>query len=700
MIDHSPVRSRAPSAPADPQPDFRALFEGSPDPYLVLAPDLTIVAVSDAYLRATMTRRPEILGRGIFDVFPDNPADLTATGVSNLRASLERVLAQGVPDAMAVQKYDVRRPESAGGAFELRYWSPVNTPVFSATGELAFIIHRVEDVTGFIRLKEVGREQARETEELRQHAQQMEGEIYRRAQQLQLANDELRIAAEERYRSLFDEAPHPMWVVDAETLHFLEVNRKAVDHYGYSRQEFLAMTLLEIRPAEDIPGTLEGVRAVLAGEPRIGRRRHHTKAGQILQVSVASRPVTFAGRPALLAVVDDVTERHRLEAQLLQAQKMEAVGQLAGGVAHDFNNLLTVILGFAGMVAAGLGDRPRLLAQLDEVRKAGERGEALTSQLLAFSREQVLRPEIVDLNAVVSGIEPMLRRLLREDVKLAVSLQPALSAVKIDRAKFEQVIMNLAINARDAMPGGGELVITTADVELDAIYTADHPGVAPGPYVLLAVSDSGCGMDAATRARIFEPFFTTKEAGKGTGLGLSTVFGIVRQSGGSIQVYSEPGQGSTFKVFLPAAARDEAAREPAAAAVTPPAGGSETVLLIEDDPAVRELVRLMLEGAGYSVLVSETVSAAIAFAEQRSGAIHLVLTDLIMPEMSGVEAASRLTALRPESRVLYMSGYTGDILGRRGMLPEGAARLEKPFTQRTLLQSVRQVLDGGGLAMT
>ncbi|HEV3076296.1 MAG TPA: response regulator [Thermoanaerobaculia bacterium] len=512
-------------------------------------------------------------------------------------------------------------------------------------------------------------------------------------------------ASEERYRLLFDESPYLMWVVEAETLRFLEVNRKAVGRYGYSRDEFLAMTLHDIRQPEEISGTLEEERAELTEEPRIGQGRHRTKAGELLEVSVDSRPVDFAGRSALLAVIEDVSERHRLEAQLRQAQRMEAIGQLAGGVAHDFNNLLTIILGYAGLLAAGLDDRPELRRQVEEVTRAGKRGAALTRQLLAFSRQLPLQPRIVDLNAVVAGVETMLRRLIGEHVELAIRLQAAAGRVLVDPGLIEQVIVNLAVNARDAMPGGGGLVIETADVELHAVDggdTGDEGDVGdagaqagpllPGPHVLLAVSDSGCGMDAATRARIFEPFFTTKEIGKGTGLGLATVFGIVEQSGGRIEVTSQPGQGSSFKIYLPRAAGAAQALEPASAVRAERPDGSETVLVLEDEPALRQLVLTLLEGGGYTVLVADGVEAALALAERHPGAIHLLLTDVVMPGLSGPEAAARLLAVRPEARVLYMSGYAGDPIGRRGLLPAGAPLLLKPFTEAGLLRMVREVL--------
>jgi two-component system, cell cycle sensor histidine kinase and response regulator CckA len=548
-----------------------------------------------------------------------------------------------------------------------------------------------------------------------------------RAEQRRMA-EALR-ASEERYRLLFDESPYLMWVVEAGTLRFLEVNRKAVARYGYSRDEFLAMTLHDVRQPAEIPGILEKeeeeVRAELTEEPRIGRGRHRTKAGELLEVSVASRPVDFAGRSALLAVIEDVSERHRLEAQIRQAQRMEAVGQLAGGVAHDFNNLLTIILGYAGLLAAELDDRPELRRQVEEVARAGERGAALTRQLLAFTRQLPLQPRIVDLNAVVTGVETMLRRLIGEHVELAMRLRATDGRVLVDPGLIEQVIVNLAVNARDAMPGGGGLVIETADVDADALvagnagnagdaWDAGDAGEAgdagdageageagearaagsilPGPQVLLAVSDSGSGMDAATRARIFEPFFTTKELGKGTGLGLATVFGIVQQSGGRIEVASEPGQGSSFKIYLPRAADAAKAPEPASAARAERPGASETVLVLEDEPALRQLVRTLLEAGGYTVLVAEGVEEALDLAERHRGPIHLLLTDVVMPGLSGPEAGARLLAVRPESRVLYMSGYAGDPIGRRGLLPAGAPLLLKPFKEASLLRMVREVL--------
>ena len=378
--------------------------------------------------------------------------------------------------------------------------------------------------------------------------------------------------------------------------------------------------------------------------------------------------------------------------QLVQAQKMEAIGQLAGGVAHDFNNLLTVISGRSLLTLSALpaGDPHR--RNLELIQTTAERAAALTRQLLAFSRKQVLQPKVLDLNTVVSGLMPMLRRLIGEHIELVAVAAPDLGRVKADPSQLEQVILNLAVNGRDAMPDGGKLTIETGNVELDDAYARGHAGVVSARYVLLAVSDTGHGMDAATQARIFEPFFTTKELGKGTGLGLATVHGIVQQSGGHIWVYSEPGQGSTFKIYLPRV--DEAAEAGGPApALAPPARGSETILLVEDDEEVRALARETLEGNGYAVLPAASAAEALRLAGGGSRRIHLLVTDVVMPQLSGRGLAERLALDDPGRRVLYISGYTDDAIVRHGVLEEGTAFLQKPFTPETLLRRVREVLD-------
>ena len=389
--------------------------------------------------------------------------------------------------------------------------------------------------------------------------------------------------------------------------------------------------------------------------------------------------------------VADITERKRLESELRQAQKLEAIGQLAGGVAHDFNNLLTVITGRSHLALGQLPADHIIRRHIELIQTTAERAAALTRQLLAFSRKQVLEPKVLDVNAVVMGVAPMLRRLIGEDLELVTVPAPDLGRVKADPSQLEQVIVNLAVNARDAMPQGGTLTIETGNVELDEAYTRRHPGANAGRFVMLAVSDTGHGMDAAVKARIFEPFFTTKDPGKGTGLGLATVFGIVKQSGGSIGVYSEPGQGTTFKVYLPRV--DEAVDRTATAAAPTLGRGSETILLVEDDDEVRALTRETLDGHGYAVIPAGDPVEALRLAGSHSGPIHLLVTDVVLPQLSGRGLAERLAPEHRDLRVLYMSGYTDDAIVRHGMLEEGTAFLQKPFTPHTLLRKVREVLD-------
>jgi two-component system, cell cycle sensor histidine kinase and response regulator CckA len=390
----------------------------------------------------------------------------------------------------------------------------------------------------------------------------------------------------------------------------------------------------------------------------------------------------------------DVTERKTLESQLLQAQKMEALGQLAGGVAHDFNNVLTAIGGYAELLREDLAADDARRADVDEILRATERAAALTHQLLAFSRRQVLAPRVLDLNAVVEDLDKMLRRLIGEDVELRIALAPKVGTVRADPGQLEQVILNLVVNARDAMPRGGKLTIETTNAELDESYAVEHPGVTAGPHVMLAVSDTGVGMDAATQAKIFEPFFTTKERGKGTGLGLATVYGIVKQSGGHIWLYSEPGRGTTFKIYLPQVdlAPEQLAQAPAARE-TP--RGTETVLLVEDDEAVRNLARKRLEALGYTVLAASGGGDAIDLAAS-VGPIHLLVTDVVLPGMSGRELATRLVAARPGLRVLYTSGYTDEAVVHHGVLDPGIAFLQKPFMPAALARKVRDALEGRG----
>jgi two-component system cell cycle sensor histidine kinase/response regulator CckA len=419
-----------------------------------------------------------------------------------------------------------------------------------------------------------------------------------------------------------------------------------------------------------------------------------TKAGEERLVAWYNTVVQDGeGRPSgTLSVGEDITEHRRLEEQFRQAQKMEAVGRLAGGVAHDFNNILTAILGYAELLIAELPPESTHLADAAEIRTAAQRAAGLTRQLLAFSRQQVLQPTVLSVNDVVEDVEKLLRRVLGEDVTVRAALEPDVGNIRADAGQLEQVLMNLAVNARDAMGGGGKLTIETANTELSEGYAEAHQPVAAGRYVMLAVTDTGTGISPEIRSRIFEPFFTTKERGKGTGLGLSTVYGIVKQSGGYIWVYSEPGRGTTFKIYLPRVDAPVESPPPARLVAGTPVG-TETILLAEDDEQLRKLVRGLLDRMGYQVLAAATAEEALARAAEHSGRIHLLLTDVVMPGAGGHQLAGRLAEVRPETRTLFMSGYTDAAIVDHGILERGLHYLQKPFTPSVLARRLRDVLD-------
>ncbi|HEY3123262.1 MAG TPA: PAS domain S-box protein [Thermoanaerobaculia bacterium] len=630
--------------------------------------------------------------------------------------------------------------------------------------------------------------------------------------------------SEERYRLLFENNPQPMWVFDKETLAFLAVNEAACRHYGYTLEEFLAMTIRDIRTSEDVPTLQRSVASESDEFQKAGVWRHRKKDGTEIAVEISSHPLRFAGRPAQLILATDVTERiraeealrqseqkyrdifdfatvgiyqsrrdgslitanaplaeildydspedllrhnldeiyvdpaerrelitrfepsekahrqevrwkrkdgapiwleldaravrnadgttryfegfvhdiserkkseeekRRLQEQLVQAQKMEAVGQLAGGIAHDFNNLLTAITGYSELLLGELPPEDLRRSHADEIRKAGERAASLTQQLLAFSRRQVLEPKVFDVNIVVSDIERMLRRLIGEHIELKTPKAPDLWKVKADPGQIEQAILNLVLNARDAMPSGGTLAIETSNAQLDESFTRNHVPTQPGPYVCVAVSDTGVGISDDVKARLFEPFFTTKERGKGTGLGLSTTYGIVKQSGGYLWCDSEVGRGTTFRVLLPRV--EEPVSQAEERKPLPPIHpGDETLLLVEDEPEVRSLVQRILKTQGYTVVTAANPDEALAVAREFKGPIQLMVTDVVMPGMSGLQLAERLAPTRPDMRVLFMSGYTNDAIGHQGVLDPGTAFLQKPFTPNALARKVREVLD-------
>jgi PAS domain S-box-containing protein len=468
--------------------------------------------------------------------------------------------------------------------------------------------------------------------------------------------------------------------------------------YGWRAEEVIGHSLPTI--THDLDDHVRLRDRVLRGEALRGvevTRRKKDGTPVTLSLSVAPLHDASGRVTGMLSLAADLTDVRQLEVQYRQAQKMDAVGRLAGGIAHDFNNLLTAILGTTGLLLEDLGPESRARLDLQEIEKAAKRAAGLTRQLLVFSRQQVLEPRVVDLNALVGNLQRMLDRLIGEDIQLRTALTVDLWPVRADPGQLEQAIVNLVVNARDAMPHGGRLTIETANIELDGSYAESHVPVQPGSYVLLAVSDTGVGMDSATKARIFEPFFTTKEPGRGTGLGLATVYGIVKQSGGYIWVYSEPGHGTTFKVYLPRVAGVAEIAEPAPSAAIH-ARGSETVLLVEDQEDVRRLARRVLEGRGYTVLPASNGDEALDVVAQYPHRIHVLVTDVVMPGINGRELARRVTASRPDVKVLFVSGYTGEAVHQRGLLEPGVAFLQKPFTAEVLARKVREVLGSSSVS--
>ena len=507
--------------------------------------------------------------------------------------------------------------------------------------------------------------------------------------------EELLSESEAKYRMLFEANAETMYVYDLETFQILAVNQAAVNQYGYSREEWLSMSAFDIRPPEEAPRLREYLRRQPIESETTTGWIHRKKDGTLLEAEIVCHTIEFGGRPANLVLARDVTERRRLEDQLRQAQKMEAVGRLAGGIAHDFNNLLTAILGTAQLMKRELGPAHPLASDVEEIRKAGLRAAELTRQLLAYSRRQVVAQKVLDLNEVVQGMDSMLRRLIPENIELKALPSDRAATVRADRGQIEQVLLNLALNARDAMPNGGQIRIQTAIVQPDPRM----PGGAPperGDYVLLTVTDTGTGLSAEAKAHLFEPFFTTKEQGKGTGLGLPTVYGIVKQSNGHIYLDSERGRGTTARIYLPLAG-DSTTGAGADISGQMKAivnrSGHETVLLVEDEVAVRGFAKRALETTGYRVLVAASGDEALQLVAGHSGVIDAMVTDVVMPGMSGPELARQLAPKRPGIKVLFTSGYTEDATLIQGVKDAGTAFLQKPFSPDELTDKVRQLLD-------
>ena len=623
--------------------------------------------------------------------------------VHELRRSIESVEFERVEDAAAMR-----------AALRALTWDAVisdwSMPTFSGLSALAIVGELNLDLPFIIVSGTIGEEVAVAAMHAGAHDYLIKGNLKRLVPALEreLRDAKVRAArrsaevelvkAAQRYRALFDNSPLPTWVCDPASHSLLAVNEAAVRHYGYTREEFAHLTLADLEIEEPLP-EIGGPEAI--GNEGVEKTlRHRKRDGSIIWVELTTHDLELEERKARLYVVHDVTQRKEAEAQLRktedqlrQAQKMEAIGSLAGGIAHDFNNLLSVILGYTGMVIEEMKPGEPLRADIEEVQYAGQRAATLTRQLLAFSRKQILQLVVLDLNELISNMERLFGRLIGEDVQISILTDRGLGKIHADAGQVEQVLMNLVVNSRDAMPQGGKLTVETANVELSEAYAAEHVGVKPGSYVMLAVTDTGIGMDAAVRARIFEPFFTTKGQDRGTGLGLATVFGIVKQLGGHIWLYSELGAGTTFKIYFP---RNDEAREGTEVSAADPVilTGTETVLLVEDEKQVRDLARTILRRAGYNVLEAQNGGDALLICEQYAARIQLMITDVVMPRMSGKQLAQRLAPLRPEMKVLYMSGYTDNSIVHHGILDSGIAFLEKPITPPLLLRKVREVLDG------
>jgi two-component system, cell cycle sensor histidine kinase and response regulator CckA len=510
------------------------------------------------------------------------------------------------------------------------------------------------------------------------------------------AEEELR-KNESILRLLFEYNPLPTWLYEIDTLKFLKVNQAATDLYGYTAEEFDRMTILEIRPEEQRDKAFHQTKELGEDAEEHEFWLHRAKSGRTFEVEVISHELKYAEKRVRLVVAQDISERRQLEGQLRQAQKMEAVGRLAGGVAHDFNNLLMVIKGHTELLLSVLAPTEQITRKIEQIDRSADRATALTRQLLAFSRMQVLQPQIINLNSIVEEMGKLLPRLIGEDIELMIRTDEDLGTVRADSSQMEQVIMNLAVNARDAMPNGGKLVIETANAVLDYSYLTSHPLMKAGPYVQLVVTDSGIGMNAETQAHIFEPFFTTKEKGKGTGLGLATVYGIVKQSGGFIWVYSELEKGTSFKIYLPRLEQPEDHVGTPQKTLELPMG-TETVLLTEDEQDVREIAKEFLESGGYRVIEAKDGAEAIRIAAKHRGKIQLLVTDMVMPGMTGQELAVRLQSEHPGLRVIFMSGYSEHAATEMANADPSVRLLTKPFSRAAMLRVVGEILRGAAKA--
>ena len=620
---------------------YRLLFDDSPIPMLVFdRQSLVFLEVNEAAIRLYGFSREEFLARTILDIQPDH----------NLPPENIAQLSQGSQDPQVWQYKKHRKKD--GSAIDVE----ITCHDLNLWGKEAQLLV-AQDIT------------------------------IRRENEIKLKQ------LEERFSKAFRCCPMPVTISTKAEGRYVDVNEGFVKMLGYTREEVIGRTAHELG-VWAVPAQRAAIVERLTQSGRVNGQacRFRAKSGEIRDTQVFAELIDLSDTSCILAITIDVTDTMRLQKQYLQAQKMEAVGRLAGGVAHDFNNMLGVILGYCEMAGEQVDDDSRALKYIHQVRKAAERASDLTRQLLAFSRHEILQPSVLNLNAVVNNVSKMLLRMMGDDIVLKFVPGVALGSVRADLSQVEQILMNLAVNSRDAMPNGGTILIATQNVELDESHSLRHPDLVPGSYVMLSVSDSGCGMDANTKAQLFEPFFTTKGPSEGTGLGLSMVYGTMKQSRGHVFVESEPGSGATFKLYFPRI--DEPAislMRPTAEAM--PLRGSETILVVEDDDALRKLTVRMLESEGYKVLAANDGPAAIEIAMQYPKKIDLVLADVIMPSMGGHALIARLKESRPDLREIYMSGYEGNLIANYGLSQARVELLRKPFTKKSLLSLLRNTLD-------
>ena len=613
--------------------DALIVLDTVPEAYVRLDGELRFTFINQAAQPLLERPRSEMLGKGLLEVYPPTTGTL-------LEECCRRARAAGAP--VTLEQY-----------FEAwRRWYAITATPDESSG----IVVRFLDIT--------------------------EGK---------LMEDTLR-KSEERFSKAFRSNPAAVTIADLTNKSYLEVNEAFEKMTGYRRDEVVGRPWNDLVLWDD-PKDRDQVFAQLAKEGglRNCEFRFHKKGGESGAGLLSAELIELGGKQCAITVTVDITDRIQLESRLRQSHKLESVGRLAGGVAHDFNNLLTLINGYSDFLLKTLHTDDPLRLHVQEIKKAGEHAASLTKQLLTFSRKQIIEPRQLDVNNIVNDAERMLQRLIGEDIELVTTLDPLLGHVIADPDQIQQVIMNLVVNARDAMPDGGKLEITTKNVDVDASTAAAHPGAVPGKFALMTVNDNGIGMDETTLQSVFEPFFTTKEPGKGTGLGLSTVYGIVQHSGGWIQIWSKVGQGTSFEIYLP---RVDAilAPEPAGTEARDTLHGGETVLVVEDHDQVRELSKTILEAYGYDVLEAANSEEAFDVEKRHTGEIHLLLTDVILPGMNGKVLSERLRVLRPKLKVLFTSGYTADVIARRGVLERDVPYLSKPFSPEALAAKIREVL--------